>query len=47
MFLLNAQMAVLSNNVANESGLMVFGIIACVATFVMLLWKQDSHSNHA
>jgi len=47
MFLLNAQLGQIAVNTANEGGLMVVGIVACFATFALLLWKRDNHSHQA
>ena len=47
MFLLNAQLGQTAVNTANEGGLMVVGIVACFATFALLLWKRDNHSHQA
>lgn len=43
MYLLTAQLGQIATNTANESGLMIVGLIACIATFALLLWKRDTN----
>jgi uncharacterized membrane protein len=45
MYLLTAQLGQIATNTANESVLMVVGLIACIATFTLLLWKKDTRSH--
>ncbi len=45
MYLLTAQLGQIATNTANEGGLMIVGLIACIATFAMLLWKRDTKSH--